>query len=216
MINVASKQKLVRGFNQVLTSLHNLKADIANEGKKAFMNGTVQDISELANLMSKINDINIKVEKAASAFKTYELDIVTETHPSEFPLINSPVIQNKYENEAGSGDVKSEKEKMEHMVYRLDSDYCSIRCIYNPTDNSYYLAKNSTFKIVTDKLKSYKVRHLIKNGDIDLVCNVDDGSTYIVTRDIKFSSANSLCTFVLNKRVRNGSKLLEIDKSDTN
>ena len=82
----SSKQRLVNSFNQVVTAVHNLKTDIATEGKKAFIAEQPEDVKELLNMLDSITSLRNSIDSVASIFKAYQIDLVTETHPSEFPL----------------------------------------------------------------------------------------------------------------------------------
>lgn len=86
MISNDTKEKLINSFNSLEAAAHNLKATIGNEGKRAFADGDTQDISELLVLMTKMNEIIGKLNKIAPSFRTYRLDLATQSKPDELGI----------------------------------------------------------------------------------------------------------------------------------
>lgn len=191
-MNNVSKQKLVNSFNQVVTAVHNLKTDIATEGRKAFMAEKSADIQELLNILNSVTALRENIESVASIFKTYQIDLVTETHPSDFPLDNPMASENK---------------QIEYPIRCfLNDDGTDRRVNVRMTnDSEFVLSAGSSFVIKNDRRNSRSFKQNMKK--LDITVNTDT-TNVIVTRDIKFTSANSLLGFVTGSRVRNGNRQL--------
>lgn len=203
-MNNTSKQKLVTSFNQVVTAVHNLKIDIAAEGKKAFMQENMDDIKELSDILKNVVLLRESIETISPLFKTYQIDIVTEKHPSEFPL----------ENTINNDEIK----ELFPITCFLDdtSNNRKVTCRVNGND-SYILCAGSSFNIEKDKVTSKNKRfNQLKDKKLS-VTESDNTFEVIVTRDIEFTSINSLHGFIIGCRSRNASKQFIIaDNPDMN
>lgn len=195
MISNKQKSKLIASFNNVVTSVHNLRADIAAEGKKAFTECNTQDINELMQLLGKINEIAAKVDKAAPVFRSYSLDIATETHPAEFS--NSGVQAKEVINEYPVNCY------IEHEGTRFN-------ITINAT-NKYALKAPCVVTFDKTKLNKTNTKRIANLLSLKLISIVDDcENTQVikVNEDVEFTSANALTSFILNKNVVNGEDLI--------
>lgn len=211
MINNASKQRLINSFNQVVASIHNLKADIASEGKKAFMDANELDIKELATLIGKVTELEHKLDKIAPSFKTYTLDIATETHPSEFPLASMTSMAEGNNKEISSNN------SSEVITCYFDKDKTNITVRYKDNLNI-KLCAGSSIEWKSGRPKEYenRLKRLIRSDEVEIIIQDDgDRDTLIIKRDIGFKSLNALMSFVLCKKIRNADKLLTLNSGET-
>lgn len=189
----------------MVAAIHNLRADIATEGKKAFMDGNESDIRELGCLVGKVAELEYRLDKIAPSFKTYALDIATETHPSEFPLADSTS-----ESNIGSKNIDSVT-----CYYVKDKNNIKVRYI---SDSDIKLCGGSSVEWRSARPKEYekRLKHLLSSNEIEIILQ-DDGNndTLIIKRDIQFKSVNALMSFVLCKKVKNAAELLVISDDKT-
>lgn len=198
MIDNSSKQKLINSFNNVVIAVHNLRATIASEGKRAFIECDTNDINELMGLMSKVNEISNKLDKVAGPFKSYSLDIATDTHPSEFP-INIREIHKS-----------NSKDNIELFINSLEGTKLQIK--FNNQD-TFTLTANQTFTWNKVKLPKYVCRRLSKllsTDSISLINEQNNIQLLIINKEIKFKSANSLASFILCRNIDNGDELIHL------
>lgn len=199
MLNNQSKQKLINSFNSMMTSLYNLKTDIAAEGKKAFIECDTQSINELMVLMTKVNEISNKVDKLAPSFKTYTLDIVTDTHPAVFPI----------------GNAKSKISIKFPIKLTIQAIGNNITC-HAESESLFTIKPVQTFYLKQDGLCSNTLKKLAKlssTESITIINEKNNSQLVTINKEIKFKSANSLASFLLGKNIVNGNELLMVDKN---
>lgn len=190
----SSKQRLVNSFNQVVTAVHNLKTDIATEGKKAFIAEQPEDVKELLNMLDSITSLRNSIDSVASIFKAYQIDLVTETHPSEFPL------------EQLVKGTKPITNYPIHCFFDIGSTENSIN-VRVESESEYILCAGSSLPI-TEGRDLNKSAICKRNSEKLNIITIDGVSDLLLVRDMEFKSANALLSFVTGKRVRNGEKQL--------
>lgn len=221
MITDGGKEKLIASFDNLTMAAHNLKATVASEGKRAFADGNTQDISELLSLMNKVNELMSKVNKLAPTFRSYRLDIAThnvnKTQATEIKSSSSS-SEETFESEQGLKDIDKETEvdcyiELETLQVSEKSSKdgrLTANCrayIKQGQFTRFILNKNQTIRIISNRYKDDYRKRLLKyetSGCIKVENSGEDYFNMHVKSDIQFKSANSLCSFVLGRRVRDG------------
>lgn len=213
-MNNASKKKLVNSFSQVLVAIHNLSADISNEGKKAFTSGDTNSIRELANIVDRVKELETKADKISSVFKTYTLDLVTETHPSEFPLPMPDDTfgesDNKISDDINISRNTVDKNNEPNSIYYIETDEYAVTFRKGINDKfillsgSYFKWPSLVSKRIIDRLNRYRSNNIVKtqindNKQIDIT----------VEHDIEFKTIKSMLSFIVGKKVVNTDKYLK-------
>lgn len=211
MISDQSKDKLINSFDSLTMAVHNMKACVASEGKRAFADGDTQAISELLVIMTKVNEVTSKINKLAPTFRSYRLDLATKNN-----------------NNSKSLEIEDETQvdKIVKCYIRLNSESedrteQKITClveILKQGDIKFTLKATQVFSINTSNYPSdtkKRFMRAISLGDIRVIGESDGMTSIVVNRDMQFKSANSICSFVLCKKVRDGLNLIKIAEDNS-
>lgn len=230
MISNDTKEKLINSFNSLEAAAHNLKATIGNEGKRAFADGDTQDISELLVLMTKMNEIIGKINKIAPSFRTYRLDLATQSKPDELGIGENKHIKNL--NRQGT----KKPETVEGSLYGFSVDGEQDIPMFITPNNigiSPMVTLSVHFKngqpvyadilpgnriVLGPKADTAKIRdrinRAVQNGIVKLTTtkdpNNDENTIMEVIQNMRFKSLGVMCSMILGEQVQNSREALRL------
>jgi hypothetical protein len=205
LISNESKAKILNSFDMVVDSVENLRDVLENEGKRAFSECNHDDIDELLTYMTLANKLEEKVDKLREKITTYSLDLATETHPAEFPLGNTEIIESDTKSDANNADA-TEEYPVNAVINYLDTQIG----IKITNEHSYILQAPATIPFEKKEHSPEFCKRLAKltSQECVTIINQDDGQLIVVNKPITFFSANSLMSFIKGEKVINSDEFI--------
>lgn len=214
MISDQSKDKLINSFDSLTMAVHNMKACVASEGKRAFADGDTQAISELLVIMTKVNEVTSKINKLAPTFRSYRLDLATKNnHSSGYPI-------DIEDNTQVDKIVKCYIPLVESPESNKQKVNCLVE-ILKQGEMKFTLKATQSISINTSNYTADMKKRFMKaisSGDIQIIDKPNesgDTTNIVINRDIQFKSANSICSFVLCKRVKDGLNVIKVAEDNS-